>query len=122
VVEVVKGRGLPEIPAGRVAAAYFIAFNSGLDAEIGKFNAVHRSESFWKGRTPEQAVRAGRELKDRLGTLELYGYSFRGGLMLSVLTYSPRGKSWQSFTFELEPAAPHKLAGISLSPAAAPLK
>lgn len=55
---------------------------------------------------------------DRLGRLELYGYSRRGELALSVLTYSPREKSWQAFTFELEPAPPHKLAGINVSPAA----
>jgi hypothetical protein len=120
VVELAKGRRLPETSAGRVAAAYFAAFNSGQEAEIGKFNAAFRSESFWKGRTPAQAASAGRELMDRLGTLELYGYSLRDDLTLSVLTYSPRGKSWHSFTFELEPASPHKLAGISLSAAAAP--
>lgn len=122
VVEVGKGRGLPGTPAGRAAAAYFAAFNSGQEAEIGKFNAGHRSESYWKGRTPEQAVRASLELRDSLGPLELYGYSMRDDLAVSVLAYSTRGKSWQSFTFELEPAPPHKLAGISLSPAAAPPK
>lgn len=118
--EVTKGKGLPETTAGRVAAAYFAAFNSGLDDEVKKFNAQHRGESFWKSRTPEQAARASRELIDRLGPLEVYAYSGRGDLALAALTYSPRAKSWQSFTFELEPAAPHKLAGIGVSPAAPP--
>jgi hypothetical protein len=122
VVKVGKGQGLPEIPAGRVAAAYVAAFNSGLNAEIRKFNEQHRSESFWRGRTPAQAVGMSRELMDKLGPLELYGYSRGDDFRLSVLTYSQRGKSWQAFTFELEPAPPHKLAGIGMSPADAPTK
>lgn len=122
VVRVWKGQGLPEVPAGRAAVAYIAAFNSGLNTEIRKFNEQHRSESFWKGRTPEQAVGMSRELMDKLGRLELYGYSRRDDFRLSLLTYSPRAKSWQTFTFELDPSPPHKLMGIGVSPADAPPK
>lgn len=120
VVKMEKGRGLPDIAAGRIATAYFTAFNSGQEAELIKFNAQHRPESFLRGRTPGQAARASLELMERFGRLELYGYSRRDDLGLSVLTYSPREKSWQAFTFELEPAAPHKLVSIAIISVAAP--
>lgn len=120
VVRLEKGRGLPGNPAGRITTAYFAAFNSGLESELIKFNAQYRSESFLKGRTPEQAARGSRELMEQLGPLELYGYSQRDDLTLTVLTYSPREKRWQTFTFQLGQSAPHKLVQIDITSAVAP--
>lgn len=120
VVKISGASALPESTGGRVAAAYFAAFNSGADAEVIKFNAQHRAESFFKGRTPEQAARPSRELMDKFGPVELHGYARRGEHTLSILTYSPRAKSWQAFTFALEPSPPHKLSGIGVTPAHAP--
>lgn len=120
VVTMEKERGLPDNPAGRITTAYFAAFNSGQGAELIKFNALHRPEAFLRGRTPEQAARGSRELMEGLGQLELHGYALRGNLALQVLTYSPREKSWQTFTFELEPSAPDKLSAIIVSTATPP--
>ena len=105
---------LPDTPAGRRAAAYISAFNSGDDAVMSAFESEHRAVSALRRRSIEDRVVQYRKLFHDVGTVQLAQVIDAGppGLLAVVTTKKGELFDW---SFEIETDPPYKLLGVRIS-------
>lgn len=102
----------PITMAGRCAAAFFEAFNSGDDDVMRAFEKTHRAKSALQRRPIEDRIEQYHQLEadwERLEVGEIVGGDERN---LSVLAYGVGMGEWLELRFELEEGAPHGLVAI----------
>jgi CubicO group peptidase (beta-lactamase class C family) len=101
---------LPETPAGRHVAAYIRAFNAGEAAMKEFFAGRVAKEALLK--TPIEArMDRYRQMRDRIGTIELQKVVESRGALVSVVARTTNGPTVR-MDFEFEPMEPFGLLGI----------
>jgi len=105
------GARLPEGPAGRLMAAYLEAFNAPGEEAIKQFFAKHVSEEE-RARVPiETRLARFREMRERLGRLELVKTIASSDSSITAHLRSSNGPNLE-FTLELASTSPPMLRGI----------
>lgn len=106
------GFSLPDTPAGRHVAAYIQAFNAG-EAVMKEFFDGHvAKEAIFK--TPIEArMDRYRQMRDRIGTIELRKVVESRGAFVSVVARTTNGPTVR-MDFEFEPMEPFGLLGIRI--------
>lgn len=110
---------LPDTALGRRATAYFAAFGAGSDDAMRAFFTEHLSTEALQRRPAEERLGMTRRIRADLGTLAPHEVLSESPTRLEVLVRAA-GDRWLSFDFEAEPAAPHRLLGIRITPAPSP--
>lgn len=113
------GTTLPDTALGRRAAAYFAAFGAGSDEAMRAFFTEHLSAEALQRRPAEERLGMTRRIRADLGTLTPHEVLSESPTRLEVLVQAA-GDRWLSFDFEAEPAEPHRLLGIRITPAPSP--
>lgn len=90
----------PDTPAGKVAKAYVEAFSAG-EKQMRDFITKNISEQKLKERPLEARLTSYRSLKERLGSLKLFGIVFSSPNELELRLIDSSGEK-KDFTFELE--------------------
>jgi hypothetical protein len=102
----------PDTVAGRRAAAFIKAFNSGSDDLMRAFEADNRAKSALKRRSIDDRIKQHHELKSDWGTLKVGEIIAGGERDVSLIVYADAADEWLDFSFELEPDAPYGLVAI----------
>ena len=102
---------LPDTPAGRVADAYFKAFNSGDEKIMTEFFLSHLSKTSQASRPIEERLKIYQRMRDDLGDLKADTISEDTASGLTVTMATKDGGSVE-FRFEMDPAEPNKLKGL----------
>jgi hypothetical protein len=103
---------LSKTPAGKTAAKFFAAFNSG---DIKVMRAFH--ESF--GGDLENAEKD-KEFYDKTGGLKLHSVTSSAKDNVTVLAQAKNDARWISFQFTVDAQEPHGISTINVRPATAP--
>lgn len=106
---------LPDTHAGRCAAAYFKAFNSGDEAEVQRFEQAYRSAAALASRPMDERLRMYHELRQRWETLTVTRVLRSADHDISVSVSPSIGKDELTFDFEFEPQPPHGLTAIKIA-------
>lgn len=104
----------PDTPAGKIAAGYVTAFNSGDDAAYRKFEEANRAASSLKMRTMDERTEQYRSLRREWGKLEPKKVVSSGEHELSVVFRAATSDEVMTFGFEFEKEAPGKLVAIRI--------
>lgn len=110
---------LPETEAGRRAAEYVRAFNTGDDARMRAFIEEHVSPEGLKRRGADERLQVYRQMHGRMGTLTPRRVVESKEDALTVLFETQRA-GWVEIGFLFEPSAPHKLLGLRVDDAERP--
>jgi retinol-binding protein 3 len=106
---------LPDTPAGRCAAAFFEAFNSGDDDQVRDFEKRYRSASALAKRSIEDRIGQAKIMRDDLGSLVPLCVVSAGTTEMAILARSSRiGERWMT-TFQFEEQPPHGLVTLSIN-------
>ena len=106
------GVSLPDTPAGRHVAAYIQAFNAGEAAMKEFFEGYVAKEALLK--TPVEArLDRYRQMRERMGTIELRKVVESRGAFVSVVARTTNGPTVR-MDFEFEPMEPYGLLGIRI--------
>lgn len=106
---------LPDTHAGRCAAAYFKAFNSGDEAEVRGFEQTYRSAAALASRPMDERIRMYHELRQRWETLSVTRVLRSSERDLSVRVAPAIGTDELTFDFEFEDKPPYGLIGIRIA-------
>jgi hypothetical protein len=104
----------PATAAGRLAAAYFEAFNSGDREKFRAFETRYRAASALAERPVDQRLERYDQLRKDLGDLRIDSVQAGGPEDVSAVVQSSATGDWVVMGFELEKAEPHGLIGIQL--------
>lgn len=104
----------PSTLAGRTAAAYIEAFNSGDPEKIRAFETTYRAASALADRPVEQRLERYEQLRKDLGTLRVDSVQDGGPQDVALTVQSSTKGDWVVMSFELEKVEPHRLIGIQL--------
>lgn len=110
---------LPDTAAGRIAAGFLQAFNSGTDKEFLDFFSRNASEAALKRRTDEERLLMNRRMKDRMGRLTVRSVQASGDVGIILIVETEKA-GWARLEFNLEPGPPHKLDVIRIEDTDAP--
>ena len=99
---------LPDTPVGRVASAYFAAFNSGDENLMKDFFLTHLSAAALSARPVEPRLNFYRQVRDGLVRMEILGYVETGKQKLAVTIKAKTG-AMAEVRFEMDSAEPKKL-------------
>jgi D-alanyl-D-alanine carboxypeptidase len=102
---------LPASEAGRHVSAYLKAFNSPDESAMREFFLNHTAKSALQQVPLEQRMSFFRQMKQRLGSLQLKQVIQTTPQLVSAVLQAKEGNTLQ-FDFEFEPQAPHGLIGI----------
>jgi CubicO group peptidase (beta-lactamase class C family) len=102
---------LPDTPAGKLAADYFKAFNSGDEGVWREFITTHVAKSALEKVSVEERIKRYQEVRAALGGFEVRRVTAAGQSSIQVLALTKRGEEVQ-VSFELEPQAPFGLLGV----------
>lgn len=108
------GPELPDTPAGRIASAFFEAFNSGSDDAMRDFEAKHRAKSALKTRSIDERIETFHTLRADLGNIDVDGVFESTELQLSLGAVAKANDEFLTLRFELETEAPHGLIAIKI--------
>ena len=108
------GPKLPDTPAGRIATAFFEAFNSADDEKMRAFESQYRAESALKERPIDDRIVVVRKLRADLGDLVVDGVFESSDLTLSLGAVAKANDEFLRLQFELEPAPPNRLLTIRI--------
>jgi len=112
---------LPDTPAGRVAAAFFLHYADGSPARMAEFERAWRAESALAERSVEQRVETWPQYRQRFGDQVPLAFVDDGATLRLDVVGCPDGDGQcHSFRFECEPDEPHKLVGILIAPVPRP--
>ena len=104
---------LPDTPAGRVAAAYLKAFNSGDEKAMTEFFLNHLSKASQAGRPLEERLKIYHRMREDLGELKVEGISDDTQQALTVTMQAKEGGSVE-LRFEMDATEPQKLKGLQI--------
>jgi CubicO group peptidase (beta-lactamase class C family) len=110
---------LPDTPQGRIAAAYFKAFNSGDDKVMREFFANNVSASALEQRGPDARVEIYREMRGNMGTIELRRVLAVRDTEVVTVVQTKQG-DWIELTFLFDATPPHKLVALRVQDAEPP--
>lgn len=102
---------LPETEAGRRAAEYVRAFNTGDEERMRRFIAENVSEEDLRQRPVEARLEVYRQMHGRMGTLTPRRL-VRASEQEVVVVFEMKGGEWVEIGFIFEPATPHRLRGL----------
>jgi hypothetical protein len=105
------GARLPDTPAGRVAAAYLKAFNSGDEKAMTGFFLNHLSKTSQESRPMEERLKIFHRMRDDLGELQVESISDDAEQGLTVTMQAKEGGSVE-LRFEMDASEPQKLRGL----------
>ncbi len=105
----------PKTAAGRCAAAYFEAFNSGNNEVMRAFIEMHHALSYLKSRPIEERLAAYQRLHGTFGRLIPLRVALSLELQLTLLVDATKTGNALVMRFQLEPGPPHRLAYLTLS-------
>lgn len=111
---------LPTTPAGKMAKAYFEAFNSEDPEQMRVFTANNRTKNALERVPLETRMGQFSQLKRMFGTLELKQISESKELQLTTLAFSPKMEAWFEIGFILNEENPPLLESFQLKPSAGP--
>jgi len=103
---------LPDTPAGRQVAVYVQTFNAG-EAAMREFFAGHVAKEALLKTPVEARLDRYRQMRDRLGTIELQKVVESRGAFVSVVARTTNGPTVR-MDFEFEPNEPFGLLGIRI--------
>lgn len=102
---------LPDTAAGRIATAYFNAFNSGDETVIKEFFLTHLSKSSLASRSMEDRLKIFQQMRGDLGELKADRVTAADEQSLTVAAQTKDGEAVE-FRFELDSAEPQKLKAL----------
>ena len=105
---------IPDTPAGRHAAAFIAAFNTGDEADLRKFEAEHRADSASRRRSLEDRVTRLRSLQADWGRLDIRRVLSSGEHDILIVVEPERVDGWIHLAFEFEDESPCGLLGIAI--------
>ncbi len=105
----------PETRAGRIAAAFFEAYDRGEDESMGGFEQTYRAQAALQARPVEDRIQGWRKLRIEWGALKARKCVDGGGNDLFVLVHAEGEGVWKTFRFMLEAEEPYKLTGIDVA-------
>lgn len=111
---------VPDTPQGRLVTAYVKAFNSGDEKAMSEFITNNVAASALQQRPLDKRLEVYREMRGNIGTLDVRRVVGAKDNEVVVLARTKEGE-WRELTFMLEPTPPHKLMGIRVQDADAPL-
>ena len=103
---------LPDTDAGRVATAFFKAFNSGDDDVMRAFESKYRAKSALKARSIDERIDLYHDLRADWQDLRVDGVFDSKPLELSLGVIADASDEFLRFRFELEPETPHGLKAV----------
>jgi len=106
---------LPNTAAGRCAAAYFEAFNSGNNEVMRAFIEEHYALSYVKSRPLDERLAAYQRLHGTFGRLIPLRVALSLELQLTLLADAAKTDNALVMRFQLEAGPPHRLAYVTLS-------
>lgn len=107
-----ESKSIPDTPAGRVAAAYFKAFNSGEEKLMIDFFNSYLSKTSLTGRPIEDRLKIFHRMRDDLGNLQVDSVA-ASETALTIMMQSAKGPSVE-FRFEMDSGEPGKLKSLSV--------
>ena len=110
---------LPNTPVGKIAQAFFLAFNSDDRMEMQEFIASRRTASALKRISLEKRMKMFDQQKKMIQALDSLSLVSNDSLKLSVLAYSHAIDSWFKLGFELS-AETELLESFLMRPGRAP--
>lgn len=110
---------MPDTQAGRIAAEFLTAFNSGTDQDFLEFFKRNAGQAALKRRTDEERLAMNRQMKGRLGRLTARSIESSGEVGIILLAETEKA-GWVRLEFLLEAEAPHKLDAVRIDEADAP--
>ncbi|MEW6366330.1 MAG: serine hydrolase domain-containing protein [Acidobacteriota bacterium] len=102
---------MPDTVAGRRAAAYFAAFNSGDEEAMRAFLTENIADDALRARPIDLRLKTYAELRGEAGALTPVKVLRSPEPILLVLVKTAKGE-WLEYSFDLDPAPPHKLRSI----------
>ncbi len=105
---------LPQTPAGRCAAAYLDAFNSGDDERMRDFTQQYRKESYLQKNPIEKIIERYRTYHAAAGALTPTRILQSSANELALLVRSSRAPGFAEVRFEVEKRPPHKLVVLTI--------
>ena len=105
---------LPDTPAGRIATAFFDAFNAADEERMRGFELQHRAESALNERPIDERIAVFRKLRADLGDLVVDGVFESSDLALALGAIAKANDEFVRMQFELDAAPPHRLLAIRL--------
>ncbi|HET7903880.1 MAG TPA: hypothetical protein VFM17_04910, partial [Candidatus Eisenbacteria bacterium] len=102
----------PDSGPGRVAAAWFAAFNGGDDAARAFFQKEFTSEALAR-RSVEERLEVWKSLRSEHGALTPLDITGAGATSLTVAARAERGAEL-SMRFEFDDAPPHRFRGVRI--------
>jgi CubicO group peptidase (beta-lactamase class C family) len=110
---------LPDTQAGRMAAEFLQAYNSGTDQDFLQFFTRNAGAAALKRRTDEERLQMNRQMKGQMGRLTVRSVQASGEVGIILLAETEKA-GWVTLEFMLETQAPHKLDGIRIEEAEPP--
>lgn len=108
---------LPDTPAGRQAAGFLDALNSGDGARLTAFVTEHFTPQGPDGRgTIGDRVRSQQQLYQASRGLHLYAVGASSDSEVTVTVQLRLTQDWREMTFFVEPAPPHRITGVRIAP------
>ena len=101
----------PDTAAGRVAAAYLKAFNSGDEKAMTEFLVTYLSKASQASRPMEERIKIYHRMRDDLGELQVESVSDDTERGLTVTMQAKEGGSVE-LRFEMDASEPQKLRGL----------
>ena len=107
---------LPDTPAGRIAQAFIVAFNSGDDSQMRVFSESYRSTSALENKSMKERLEQYRRLHGDWGQLAVRSFESFDESTLTILVKPERGFSGLAMTFRFDNTPPNKLNEIRITP------
>jgi D-alanyl-D-alanine carboxypeptidase len=120
IAQTAKPVELPDTPPGRIVNAYVKAFNSGDEQAMRDFFANNIAASSLAQRPIEARLEVYREMRGNMGAIEIRRVVAARDDEVVVLVRTKRG-DWFEFGFQFDTAPPHKLMGLRVQDADAPV-
>ena len=111
---------LPDTPVGKMATAFFKAFNAEDETLMRDFTANHRTESALKRIPVESRMAQHRQIKGMFKNISPRKITSATDQELVVIVYSEALQSWFECSFGLSESDPDKLESFGLKPTTAP--
>ena len=111
---------LPLTPVGKVATAFFEAFNAKDEELMKEFTAQYRTESALKRIPLESRMVQHRQIKGMMQRLSPRKVTASSDQSLTVLVYSNALQAWFETSFVMSEIEPGKLENFGLKPSTAP--
>jgi CubicO group peptidase (beta-lactamase class C family) len=109
----VETKSIPDTPAGRVAAAYLKAFNSGEEKSMLDFFNNNLAKASLAGRPIEDRLKIFHRMRDDLGNLQVDSIVESSEKTLTMTMQSAKGPSVE-FRFEMDAEEPGKLKSLGV--------